>query len=53
MDLCGSLLEEATEDNIDDHMSSFSDLVDDVLDMAEPGLSPKPPMRSILPSKVS
>lgn len=46
MDFCGNLLEEATEDNMVDHMSSFCDF-DELVDMAEPGRSSKPPERAM------
>lgn len=44
MDFCGNLLEEATEESMVDHMSSFWDF-DEFVDMAEPGRSSKPPER--------
>lgn len=38
MDFCGSRLDEATEESIDDHISAFSDLSESS-DKAEPGRS--------------
>lgn len=46
MDFCGNLLEEATEDSMVDHMSSFCDF-DELVDIAEPGRSSKPPERAM------
>lgn len=46
MDFCGNLLEEATEDSMEDHMSSFWDF-DELVDMEEPGRSSKPPERAM------
>lgn len=46
MDFCGNLLEEATEDSMVDHMSSFWDF-DELVDIEEPGRSSKPPERAM------
>lgn len=46
MDFCGNLLEEATEDSMEDHMSSFWDF-DELVDMEELGRSSKPPERAM------